>query len=71
MLLSDLLSHAAMWRDASNMPPATPASLTPLMLTDAQLDELVDGTDLTVEQWLQVAYNGIILLPHDIDFPTE
>lgn len=67
MLLSDLFSYAARWREASGMPPATPFALVPLIITDEQLDDLRDGTGLTREQWLQVAYHGIILLPHQVD----
>lgn len=67
MRLSDLLSYAALWRKASDMPPGTPASVVPLMITDAELDELRDGTGLTREQWLQVAFSGVILLPNQIN----
>lgn len=71
MLLSDLLSYAALCREASDMPPGTAASVVPLMITDAELDELRDGTGLTREQWLQVAFHGVIVMPHQVIFLTE
>lgn len=71
MILSDLMSYAAVWREASDMPPATPFALVPLVITDERLDELRDGSGLTREQWLRVAYHGVIVLPHQMRLPDN
>lgn len=70
MLLSDLLSYVRLCREASELPPGTAASVFPLILGVDELDEMVDGTELTVGQWLEAASRGISWLPKGIDFPT-
>lgn len=67
MLLSELLTHATARRQATLMPAATPV---PFMLTYEQLNHIIDDTDLTVDEWLQIACHGIILIPDEIEFPT-
>lgn len=68
MDVDTLISYARQWRAASDLPAGTAVSMVPLMLSEQGLAEMVDGTELTVEQWLRAAYSGIMVIPDELWF---
>lgn len=52
-------------------PPPMADPPLPLMLSYEQLNEIIDGTELTVEEWLRVAYHGIVLFPDEVQWPID
>lgn len=71
MKAEELIAYALRFRAASDMQPGSPASITPLMLTEDQMNEVVDGTGLTAAQWLRAANAGILTLPNWITMPER
>lgn len=64
------MSYARLCRKMYDLSPSTAASALPLVIGADELNEMIDGTDLTVDEALQVANHGILVWPRGLDFPT-
>lgn len=63
MQAREILAYAAEWRKASALAPGAGASLTPLIMSEGEMEEIVDGSQLTTGQLLRAAIAGIVTLP--------
>lgn len=68
MKIEKLMEYARSWRAASDLPHGTAVAVVPLMLSASGMEEMVDGTELTVGQWLQAAQSGVMIIPNDVWF---
>jgi hypothetical protein len=68
MKIEELMSYIFEKRQSIELPSTLPPSVVPLMISESFLEEMVDGTELNVEQWMLAATAGVMLIPDGVDY---